>query len=477
MTANPSLPQTGDQTRSTRASRGGVASMLLRWLLMPATLIERARGRRRIALLALYAVIACILGAYVWRASNLIGLPDIGDPFDMKEFLAFDLPPGTNAYEVYKKARANLKALSPVGESLNMGKLGALDWRNATEAQRRWLLANQQALALWMKGADRPDAMALTPEEIAHGLPSPFFDQFPFWFLANLEASRRDSENDMAGAWQVYRAWLRAVRHQAMHGNTMERANMSHLEAGVLRAINGWAADPRVDARLLEQAVNDASEADALIASDLFTLKAEYVEAMRTLDDPQATSSREQTPKDPNYAKYWLLGRERAFPGAAIRFFRGEPELSRRVIRLVFANWIAQVGQPPEKPALRVVIPPNEDGYRQRWGLDLYDARPGLRPRSGGLAPHELGRRILKTWDAKQLLLNTAVSRGSWARPRGRKGDLAYTLAEQWYGREHEGALPPQPEALLGRYLKTLPVPDELVVSDEAVPELEDSKK
>ncbi|HZW33025.1 MAG TPA: hypothetical protein VFF52_20080 [Isosphaeraceae bacterium] len=49
-------------------------------LLFPFRAIEQARGWRRLGLLALYVVIGRTLLALVWRRSQRIGLPDVGNP-------------------------------------------------------------------------------------------------------------------------------------------------------------------------------------------------------------------------------------------------------------------------------------------------------------------------------------------------------------------------------------------------------------
>jgi hypothetical protein len=295
-----------------------------------------------------------------------------------------------------------------------------------------------------------------------------------FWHMANLEASRLESEGDMAGAWQWYRAWLRTLQHQEMHGVTWERFAVEHLEPPLRVCIAHWAADRRVDARLLQQAVADALEADALVASDLFTLKAEYLEAMRELDDHVNIFQREHDQDDPFYSHFSLFGHERALPGAAHRFGCGDPELSRRVIRLVYANLLARVDRPPVRPAVRVLFGPHKKGVAPPWSLELYDNGPDAPSAARALSPQELGRRILKTWDAQHLLVRIASRHHIFTRARARKGDLAYLLAEEWYRREHEGDNPPSPEALLGRYLKKLPVPEELPGGESGVPTIQD---
>jgi hypothetical protein len=443
-----------------------ISGRVLRWLVAPATLVERTRGRRRLALLALYAVILAGGGAFAWRWSNLLGVPDIGDPFDEKAFLAFTIPPERNAYTWYIRAQAILVADRTRGSWGNNAKLGQLDWKKTTPEQKSWVLQNREALDLWRQGTEKTEAMPLSPRQIAKGTLSPVWEQEPFGFLVELEASRLMAEGDMAGAWGWYLAWLRSIRHQAMHGGRFDHRNAERHEAAWMAAAMRWAGDQRVDPTLLERAVADVREAETLVPTKDFTLKAEYLDLMRSLDDSQKTFWRESQEGHPYEAHIEFFGYRRAFPGAAVRFLRGEPELSRRVIRMVFANWLAQVNRPSPRLAFRVVVPPDPAHYNGSWSLNLYEV-----PQSA-LPPEALGRHFAKSWDAKRELLSVALDLNLWVRGSSRRGELAYLLAEEWYRREHAGQSPPSPQALLGRYLASLPVPDPAPADAEDVPVL-----
>src|SRR5438270_7476153 len=55
-------------------------------VLAPLRWAERARGRRRLALLAAYTLVLFVGIAAVWRIVGIRSLPDVGDPFDVAEY-------------------------------------------------------------------------------------------------------------------------------------------------------------------------------------------------------------------------------------------------------------------------------------------------------------------------------------------------------------------------------------------------------
>ncbi len=63
-------------------------SVLISILLAPARAIERTRGWRRRGLLVVYALIAAAILIPLWRRSQLAGLPDALEPFDVAAFRA-----------------------------------------------------------------------------------------------------------------------------------------------------------------------------------------------------------------------------------------------------------------------------------------------------------------------------------------------------------------------------------------------------
>ena len=122
---------------------------------------------------------------------------------------------------------------------------------------------------------------------------------------------------------------------------------------------------------------------------------------------------------------------------------RREPERSRRVLRLLFANWLASCDLPPEDR------PP----IVWEGTADLYEALPMP---TAPLTPRALDDWLRSTRLAYTLL--PAISSGvrSLDRDRSTFASLEVTLAEQLYLREH-GKPPATLGDLLGPDLPRLP--------------------
>jgi hypothetical protein len=142
---------------------------------------------------------------------------------------------------------------------------------------------------------------------------------------------------------------------------------------------------------------------------------------------------------------------------AARRFLMREPDRSRRVLRLVFANWLAQTDIPPEQgrePAVEALVQSNW----QNASVPLYALGSDAPARARARSPRQIAESLVRTHDAQRVLGDSlramlrSAERYSYRR-------VVILLASELYRRER-GNLPPSDEALLGTYLKRLP--DEL---------------
>ncbi len=138
----------------------------------------------------------------------------------------------------------------------------------------------------------------------------------------------------------------------------------------------------------------------------------------------------------------------------AKHWFAREPERSRRVIRLIFANWLARVKNPDprqHKPALRVKF-----HVRNRNGSVLfYPVGPGSPAKARVLSPGELSRWLFTTNDARQYFEQSPLPAVRLTEQRGYR-DLLLLLAGELYHRER-GTHPASEDVLVGTYLKSLP--------------------
>ncbi len=431
-----------DTTHPARRSRSFPTLSLL---FAPFRWIGASRRRIWVAVLLLLATIACPV---IWWWTQLLGLPDIGDPFDVAAFRAFKIPDDRNAFVLYRQAARSLKPWGR-GQSDKINRYSRLV--RANPEIERWVEDNREAMELFRQGTERPDALDRIPEiehaqtddlNVLQALGS-------FRVLALLKGSRLEDQGDLAGAWAWYRAALCAILHVGLRASVIERQIARRWYNEIQDHVASWAADPRTTPALLRQALEDVIACESLAPSDSYTLKAQYFEVDRILDDLNRQGRR----MPPSWAAAigmidYHLARELLDPVyRAWRFWRREHERSRRVIRLALANWIAYYDLPPED---RPEPDPNT-----LTAFDFYAFGPDAPANARILSPRSLDRWLGSTTDAG-LLLGFWGWSGIRLRERLDHGDLLILLATQLYRRDH-GTDPPTPEALVGPYLKSLP--------------------
>ena len=72
-------------------------------------------SRPKIGIPLLIAV-TIIFGPFVFREARLIGVPDIGDPFDVEEFSQVEIPEDENAYTLYYLAFSKIQPITLNGD-------------------------------------------------------------------------------------------------------------------------------------------------------------------------------------------------------------------------------------------------------------------------------------------------------------------------------------------------------------------------
>jgi hypothetical protein len=398
------------------------------------------RSRRSIIALSLIALTAIGGGILVMRLTSLHGLPDIGDPFDVSAHRQLAIPDDENAYTFYRRAIAQLAKDEP-----RSMKGAYRAWSEVDEAQLRWLHANGQALETWLEGTKRERALQLLASETTIDELLPVTRKiYTFLRLANLKAFKLQHEGDLDGSWTWLRGNLRMSRHSGMNGFLIERMVGYSAFNATVGQVTRWSEDPRVDASLLRRALEDLLVIDRLTPSHAECLRNEYISLMKTLADPdhrdRALAQEYQTPEQitPKELARYRLGSTLATLGC-------EPERSRRVIRLVVANWLT---------ALKLTSAERADRVVKIGNLTLYRPAPG---ESSPISVEELARWFESTRYAKHFLIgNVFAANGNPLREEGERAALIVHVAEQLYLREH-GELPETAEALVGPYLKHLP--------------------
>ena len=418
------------------------------------------RSKRRICI-AILTVLAMIAAPPLWWWTQLWGLPDIGEPFDVAAFRAFAIPDDRNAFVLYRQAADRLKPWDPhrkvAGNRVDLKTC----WSKAIPELRQWLEENREAMEIYRRGTERPDA--LDPDLLEYRRRWQSFQAlYSFQILALLEASRREEQGDLAGAWVWYRAMLRAGHHVGMHGSADRRLFIQRWQGDISARVMGWAADARTTPAMLRRALDDVVACESLDRQELYMIKYESLEMERVLDDPQNPG------RDPPmffFARLWGYHEYRLTPEKlqeiwdTWRAWRRETERSRRVIRLLIANWLTHFELPP--------------GHRPRPDLnpalnfDIYQLGPEAPAKARVLSAEALGRWLDSTHDAQMLFKLLELNRVRADEAANHRA-LLILLASQLYRRER-GTDPPTPEDLVGPYLESLPAESPEDMRDEAI--------
>jgi hypothetical protein len=418
--------------------------------------------RFRVVALAVVGLLALVAGISVWRMRSTDELPDVGDPFDVtlarRPIVISDRD---NAYAAYAEARIALAGVpAEFWEATWKCQIDAVTWSMAKSEIRAFQENNRYALDVWREGSERADALYHQPAEMAFDTTLPLLQEvFLHSGLAALEGSRLEEQAAMAEAWVWYRAMLRSSRLVGRHAALVERRFGAHMHELASRCILRWAADPRVDAGMLRRALAEVSAADHLTPPLSDAVKLEYLMASRELDELITMPREIPLPG----GQGGLLDRvpPAVISGREIQRFRfrasNDTERSRRAIRLVFANWLAQVNRPAAERARSAT----------HAGLLIYEADRTAPPPARAVTPDVLSKAIDHTILARWMFRPDNLERnvnyyGSWegdgvfARERRRRSVLTIRLAAELYRRE-KGKLAANAGALLGTYLEELP--------------------
>ncbi len=310
-------------------------------LIAPLTWLERARGRRRLALLLLYALILSVGGVLVGREVALWQLPDAPEPFDLAKYGHVNLADTDNAMVLYAQA-AKLLIKDPKVAPLSVLVQRAgkdWDWTRASPEVRSFVESNGAAITLWLRGTIRPDAALVQPDLAT--LAPPLIDIGDLRILAylgTLEATRRQAKGDLSGAWTYFRGVIRSGIHAGCHGGLGFAAMEGEILGPATLKVIAWVDDPRVTPQLLRQAVGDLTRSRQMMSSVTDMIRMEYFQTRADLDRPN--ERRPQLGRSGDSVA-WLA----EYLGV-MDFLRNEPKLSQRILRLITAGQLAQSERP-----------------------------------------------------------------------------------------------------------------------------------
>jgi hypothetical protein len=422
-------------------------------------LLQLLRKRlRQMLRVTLVLVICCVLAASafaIWWLTSLNGLPDIGDSFDVAAFQAFRVPDDQNAFAYLWRADKALSRFPALPRRLPASG-PVMPWSLAGPEWREWVEANGKALELFQQAAEQPDGFLRPDEERSR-----YVDPTALIWLALLEGSRREERGEMAGAWDCYRAVVGVSTHIRRRGQPGARFEANNASGWLRHRIETWAAAPATTIPQVRAALEEVQKCAPRPEWDAFALKHRYVEVMRRLDASAI-------PMDQIVEDFTLQVGDHQIPSSVLDAFFSvrrramrEPERSRRVLRLVFANWFAHLqalDQTARRPSVRAsftILTATNPMMRSTISVPLFANGPEAPSAARALPPDKVASWLVSTNDAKLFL-----SEWSWTSDRvsdlRSHYDLVTTLASALYHRE-SGSPPPSDEALVGTYLERLP--------------------
>ena len=297
-------------------------------LLAPLRAIELARGWRRVALLALYGMLALGITAFLWRRSQLARLPDVGETYAAAASQPGRIADDRNAFIPYRQAAQRVRLMTDA--EVNSFNDANLSWSKADATCRRWVSDNDQAVSLMCGGAERPDACLDATGNATGPLAAAEHNELLArlsWVgdAALFKAGRLRSEGDPAGAWALFRAIVRLSRDMERAVPTAScRTIAIILVEFASEPVAEWAKDTVVTTPLLRQALDDLSALEALTPPISHFCRSEY----QTADESFLQLSLSKVLEDQRNSGL-IRTRFFAFSPALEVYLRGEPERSR----------------------------------------------------------------------------------------------------------------------------------------------------
>ena len=219
--------------------------------------------------------------------------------------------------------------------------------------------------------------------------------------------------------------------------------------------IESWAADRKTRIVLVRRALDDVLACEPKPEWDANSLKIEYLSMMRELDRPDAWI-RHGTGRELDYrianVKLPEVLTSRLY--AARRLVHNDTEVSRRVLRLAFANWLANARESTaDRRRPRAIA--SFEFVNRNVIVPFFAASPDAPEAARAMSPDELASRLLTARDAQCLLVDWPWWSARISEKRTH-ANLVTLLAQELFLWDH-GMLPPNDDSLVGPYLDRLP--------------------
>jgi hypothetical protein len=410
----------------------------------------RKQWHRGLTLL-LALLIGGVLATSAVRTLRMWGLPKVAEPFDVAAFKAEVIPEAENGYSLYLDARRSLTE-RPKSIWTQNARLDP-EWNGLLPEMKTWFDQNLPAIETWRRGTQRRFVQVVRSSN-----PSVEEQTYPgdtiMWSrLALLQASRLEADGNVDKAWRWHLARIRFALQNNRRGSLIERWSSSFAFSQIISRTQAWADQPGVTVAGLRDAISDLEAVDSLYPKRSDSLKAQYLWFVEMLDNAHIRLEQDE----PNAAN----GPTRSFPVPiplrplfwnAELYLKAEPERSRRVLRLIFANSLPQADKPPRDRTKIVSTDPLvfefEPGQTPPISAESLVAQIQSAPLIKAYRDMGKGRGFtVSTLDDWPTLFDT---------DRRAVANLIVTLASRMYEIE-TGTWPASPELLVGKAIAKLP--------------------
>lgn len=392
-------------------------------------------------------IILLVLGVAALRSYNMWGLDDAPEPFDIAAFQAERIPDDQNAYAIFKRAYEMLDKKPPSFTNLQM-KMREAEWVDINAEARDWIDRNLPALEVWRTGTDLP--FLQSPKGLLDFSEDPAvsWNSRTLWSqMALLQASRLEDAGDFSGAWKWHKARLRGWLQTGYRQPLINLFSTSFRFSQLSTRSQSWADHKGVTVAQIRTAMADLEAMDGLTGKPSDTLKAQYLFMEQSFQNYWQYIP----PSDPNSVKVVLDPVRPAIQWVKY-LVTNEPERSKRTLRLMFANWLAEADKPmaerskefskvpliflPE-PGKTPPISPQTLAWHAENGPLIFAMRDGYLPMRANV------------WGVENWPRQVEASRRSLAGMRVGMASRIYEI--------ETGKWPSSPDELIGKVIPKLP--------------------
>lgn len=323
MNEGPAASATEDRTESGSRSR-------LRFLLRPWPL----------ATMTVFA--ALIAAPLVYRSTRFTGIPPVAEILT-EVIEPADLKPEDNAFTYYEAALRQIpKALHE--EPFEKATVAILreGWSGVPESVAGLVETHRELLDTWKQGTELPDAVRPGSTEPFRHWGDSLWETRPVLWLATILSARCLAEGRAEESWDWLRAQLRFSRHAGWNSRLYPRAIGAVFHAHACDHMAAWATHESVTSEMLEKALRELREIDALTQAISVACRNEYQATRKLLSSPADLLE---------FCNRRFLQRPilQGIPGPLQKsylFVSGEPDLAGLLLRHAFANVLSQVDRP-----------------------------------------------------------------------------------------------------------------------------------